>query len=121
MKKSIAVNRGLLERLLLEVEKNGPLPNQKALWDKVAEAYNAQAETKITPSVVYLRVKTWGIVVQTKPGKKGRGSMTDEQKAAMQAARAKGCRPRSEKMKAFSDNFRANAQANPRTVSAIGE
>ena len=50
------------------------------------------------------RAKELGIQYKTEPGKIGLGSLTEEQKAAMQAAR-KNRKPRSEKMKAFAATF----------------
>ena len=98
-KKSIAVDRQKLEAALNMAENNGPLSNLSELWVKASEIYNRTAEIPITHSVVALRVKEWNIIVQTQPGRKGR-TMSDEQKAAMQAARGQR-RPRSEKMKEF--------------------
>jgi hypothetical protein len=98
-KKSILVDRQKLEAALNMAENNGPLSNLSELWSKATEIYNRTAEQPITHSVVALRVKEWNVVVKTQPGRKGR-AMSDEQKAAMQAARGQR-RPRSEKMKEF--------------------
>lgn len=88
-KVAIPVDRERLVSAIRQVESGGPLVNQGVLWKKVAEIYNRGAERDITFSVVALRVRDWKIEVKTKPGKKGRsGPLTEEQKAAMQAARA---------------------------------
>lgn len=86
----LEVNRELMVSCIKEAEKNGPLTNQNALWNEVAGLYNVKAAHSITFSVVALRVKEWGLSVQTQPGVRGRapgGTLSDAQKAAMQAGR----------------------------------
>lgn len=100
----IPVDRPRLEASLKEAEKDGPLPNLDRLWKATAEIYNKSAKTPITFSVVCLRAKEWNIPVKTIPGKRGRGEMTEEQKAAMAAGRG-ARKPRSEKMKDFKKTF----------------
>ena len=87
-KKTTPVDRPKLVQCIQEAEKDGVLANQSELFKKVAELYNATEEGKgITHSIVGLRVKEWDLEVQTPKGRRGLGPMSDEQKAAMQAAR----------------------------------
>lgn len=91
------VDREKLEAAIVKAESGGELGNLSILADKVASLYNSSSPPRdITPSVVKLRITEWGIVVKTKPGKRGRGALSEDQKAAMQAARGKRV-PRGEK------------------------
>lgn len=105
-KPATPVDRSLLEQSLKEAEKNGPLKNLNALWKAAATIYNRTSKTKITHSIVSLRVRDWRIQVQTVPGKRGKSTMSAEHKAALQASRGNR-KPRSEKMKEFSGTFKA--------------
>lgn len=89
----LEVNREILVRALTRAEANGPLENQSKLWNSACSIYNQQKiPCPITPVVVMLRAKEWGIQVKTLPGKRGGGRksgvpLSDEQKAALQAGR----------------------------------
>ena len=83
-KKTITVHKERLAKAINEAESNGPLKNQSELFKKVAEIYD---EDKVTYSVIGLRIKEWNIKVKTPKGHKGAGTMSEEQKTAMLAAR----------------------------------
>lgn len=71
----VVVNKDLLAASIKEAEKNGPLPNQSILQQKIAEIYNAKkdvAQEEIKASHVYLRIQEFGLTVTTPKGKKGR-------------------------------------------------
>lgn len=93
-RRTIVVDRSQLEDALNHAESGGPMKNLDALWKRAAEIYNlgTSIPEPITFSTIALRVKEWGIVVQTQPGKKGKAkgvALSVEQKAAMQAGRGK--------------------------------
>ena len=115
-KVAIPVDRERLVSAIRQAESGGPLANQGILWKKVAEIYNRGAERDITFSVVALRVRDWKIEVKTKPGKKGRsGPLTEEQKAAMQAARAAaGPRGSKPKLKNIKEIFEEQRRSTPK-------
>lgn len=95
------VDQKLLVRAIEQAEKDGPLRNLQALWESACKIYNESVGTtsfpEITPSVVMLRVGEWNISRKTVAGKKGRGVLSDEQKAAMQAGRQGGRTSKAEK------------------------
>lgn len=111
-KREYEVDRYKLERALRKAEENGPL-TMDALWKAAESIYNADNPPRaITFSVIALRAKAWNLELKTKPGKRGRRSMTEEQKAAMQAGR--GTRiPRAEKFKKFAKEFELQRAAMP--------
>ena len=89
-KQSTIVDKEILQACITELEKNGPLKNQSVLWKAAAELYNTKSvPTPITFSVVSLRAGQFGLTFITPLGKKGRGPMTDDQKASMAAGRVK--------------------------------
>ena len=73
MRKPIQVNRQALEIAIQTAENENQFPTLSALWEDVAVRYNAAVKPvkPLKAGVVYLRVREWGIEVQTKPGKKG--------------------------------------------------
>jgi hypothetical protein len=75
MRTPISVDRPLLEKTVKEVESNGPLRNINALTRQVAETYNLSANTPITPAVVGLRIKEWGLVISTQKGRQPKSPM----------------------------------------------
>lgn len=87
----LPVDREILEASIKAVEKATKFPNQNALHHAACEEYNKRAAKKklppITFSVVMLRINAWKIAVKTPKGKRGRASMTPEQKAAMAEGR----------------------------------
>jgi hypothetical protein len=105
-KTAIEVDRIKLVTCIKSAEENGALRNFDELWIKVAELYNNMNPPKeITKSVVYLRVKEWGLTTKTKAGTRGHApgsKLSDEQKAAMQAGRKLGGK-RADKFKADPD------------------
>lgn len=109
-KTAIPVDKKVLIFALNAAECDGPLANRGKLWEAAAEIYNKQVgiAKPITFSVVSLRVKEWDLPVKTPVGKKGRAAgvpISEEQKLAMQAGRAKG--GRAEKFKPFAAHFEA--------------
>lgn len=99
-RKTTPVDKGLLQQAIDFAEKDGPLANQSLVWNAAAEYYNKNAGVEpITHSVVYLRFGEFGLTCKTPKGKKGRGAMTEEQKAKMQEARQN--HPRKSKAEQF--------------------
>lgn len=68
---SIAVDRSLLEKTIIDLEANQEFKNLSHLYIAVADEYNKQSNAKITNAIVYLRVKEWEIPVRTAKGKIG--------------------------------------------------
>ena len=95
-KTATVVNQKFLTQAINEAEVNGPCQNKTELWKAAADIYNqlaAEAGLKqIGYSVVYLRVIEWKIPHKTVAGKRGPGTMSDEQKALMLAGRTGGGR-----------------------------
>ena len=89
MKTPFPVDRKALKASILAVESNGPKSNRTALYEEVANHYNAAVNPAkfLTHSVVGLRIKEWKLTVETPVGKRGRSAMTEDQKAAMAAGR----------------------------------
>jgi hypothetical protein len=105
MKKTVLVDREKLQSAIQQAEANGPLGGMTQLWKKVSDIYNVVVpDAPISSTVVYLRATDWKLEYKTQPGKKGRsGPMTEEQKAAMAAARSSMVRrSRGEKMACLS-------------------
>ena len=88
-RKTHEVNRECLIASITEAESNGPLENRSILAETVTKIYNAMdgVPRAITFSVVTLRIQQWGLDVKTPKGRRGRQSLTEEQKAAMKLAR----------------------------------
>ena len=88
---AIPVNQHILTQAIKDAEKDGPLSNQKEVWEKSAELYNAKCNPKkpLSHSIVALRAKSWSIQIQTPSGKGRRGPMSAEHKAKFIAARGK--------------------------------
>jgi hypothetical protein len=118
-KKSYEVDRTKLVAALRQAEIEGPLKNLDALWKAAETIYNANNPPRqITFSVIALRAKEWNLELKTKPGKRGRGSMTPEQIAAMQAGRGQRV-PRAEKFKKFSKEFAAQRAEMPESKRGL--
>lgn len=104
-KKSFEVDKKKLQEALNKAEVPGPFKNLHELWVAAEKIYNKMDVPRaITFSVVALRAKDWKLTYKTVKGKQGRGSMSPEQKAKMQAARvsnkgAGGKRSRGDKFK----------------------
>lgn len=83
-RKTVTVNRALLESCIERAENTNVFAKLSSLWEAVASLYNeTELNEQITPSVVYLRVTQWNITVKTRPAR-NRVKLTEEQKAAMQ-------------------------------------
>lgn len=106
MVKKLEIDRDELQKVVTDLESRQTFPHPSALWKAVEETDWAKAyqPRPVTSSVAYERAKELGIQYKTRPAKKGLGNLTEEQRAAMQAAR-KNRKPRSEKMKAFASTF----------------
>ena len=87
-KKAIEVNQYALTKAIEDAEKDGPLPNQKVLWETACELYNKKAlGTTISHSIVQLRAKEWHLQIKTKSAKGRHGPMSPEHKERFLAAR----------------------------------
>ena len=91
-RRTIVVDKDLLAKCVVDAEAGQTFETQNELWSKVAELYNASNPTEqITFSVACLRVKQWEIPFSTKSARgRGKGKMSNEQKAAMKAGKAAG-------------------------------
>ncbi len=105
MVRRLEIDRDEFQRIVNELEDGQTFPNPTALWKAVegTDWAKAQKPRPLTGSVAGTRAKELGIQVKTQPAKRGL-TLTEEQRAAMQAAR-KNRKPRAEKMKAFADTF----------------
>ena len=106
MGRKLEVDRDQLQRVVTDLESKRTFPNPSALWKAVEETEWAKAyqPRPVTSSIAYKQAKDLGIQYKTRPAKRGLINLTEEQRAAMQAAR-KNRKPRSEKMKAFARTF----------------
>ena len=106
MVKKLEIDRDEFQRIVTDLESRQTLSNPTALWKALETTDWAKAlrPRPLTASVAGKRAKELGIQYKTEPAKRGLGVFTEEQKAAMQAAR-KNRKPRSEKMKAFAGTF----------------
>lgn len=74
MKARRPVDINLFKQAIETVEKNGPLKNRTALYNAVTSFYNTNTkESKITTSIVLLRINEWGLSVKTPKGERGDG------------------------------------------------
>lgn len=95
------VGRAALVAAIQFCETNGPFANRSLLYSCVATQYNhaEQPRKHITPSIVLLRIRDWGLTVKTPMGKRGRAKgaiLSPEHKAAMLAGRGQRT-PKSER------------------------
>jgi len=89
-KKAIQVDRYILTKAIEDIEKDGPLSNQKELWIKACELYNQKSSgPTISFSVVQLRAREWKLKIKTKSAKGRHGPMSEEHKERFLAARGK--------------------------------
>ena len=89
-KKAILVDRYALTKAIEDAEKDGPLRNQKELWEIACELYNKKAlGPTISHSIVQLRAREWKLEIKTKSAKGRRGPMSPEHRASFLAARGK--------------------------------
>ena len=87
---AIPVCRKTLVSAIETVENNGPKTTMNILAEEAAAKYNGMVAGEyrhIAFSTVLLRIKEWNIPTKTVPGKRGRKSMTPEQKEAMRQGR----------------------------------
>ena len=67
----IPIDKCRLTAILTDLDSKG-FENRSKLFQKTIEVYNTEYDKKIKPSIVYLRVKEWGVELKTPPGKRGR-------------------------------------------------
>jgi len=79
----IIVDKEILLAAITDVEVNGPLENLDQLYKAAASLYNEIADNPISFSVVKARIEEWQVVIKTVKGKKGRKSLTIEEKAGV--------------------------------------
>src|SRR6185436_20727065 len=73
-KPSIVVDKSKLEQIIKDLESKQKFEGHAALFKAVSEEYNKVANPQITPSIVYLRVKSFNIPIKTTKSKVGRGA-----------------------------------------------
>ena len=88
-RKKIEVDKGELVEVVNQIEEGGPLPALSALHEKVAQS-EWGLSISLTPSVVALRIKEFGIETQTKKGRKGPSKLSPEHLKRMQEGRKSG-------------------------------
>lgn len=90
-RRTIEVDRALLQAALTQAENGSALPTQNELWKKTAAIYNAfTVPEQVEFSTLANRAKEWSLVYLTQPGKRGRQpgqAMTPEHKAKLLAGR----------------------------------
>jgi ribosomal protein L44E len=74
-RRTILVDKIKLQNIINRLEEEQEFTTQGQLCEAAAEKYTAQEGIKITSSVVYLRIKEFGIEIKTKSGKRGRGGL----------------------------------------------
>lgn len=105
MARKLNINKETFQSIVNQLESTQTFQNPSYLWKAVASTEWAKnlEPRPLTASVAYLRAKEFGIIINTKAGKRG-GTMTKERVAKMQSGR-KGHRPRSIKMTVFTSTF----------------
>lgn len=73
-KRAVEVDKKIFLQCVEDAESNGARSNRNDLYAAVSELYNEteNVPANITPSVVLLRIKEWGVKVKTPIGKRGR-------------------------------------------------
>ena len=94
-RRTILVDKIKLQNIINILEEEREFTTRGQLCEATAEKYTTQEGIKITSSVVYLRIKEFGIEIKTKPGKRGRGGLPNRVKGS-EAKRI----PRKEKFQA---------------------
>jgi len=106
-KTKLKVNREEFQKVVNDLESRQTFENPSHLWKALeqTEWAKSQKPRPITAAVAYVRAKELKIQYQTKPGKRGRAALTDEQKARMQEARKGARRTGKEKMAPYVETF----------------
>lgn len=72
MRQSVKVNRDKLIKCINVAEQHGPLNNRSELYKITTAIYNKDPSvTKITKSIVLLRINEWGLSTKTPKGSRG--------------------------------------------------
>jgi hypothetical protein len=66
---TVQVDKHKLSSIITRLEGEKTFTNRAQLYREVAAAFN---EPKITPAIIYLRVRAWAIPIKTPLGKRGR-------------------------------------------------
>lgn len=66
---TIQVDKNKLSSIIAQLEVEKTFANRTQLYQEVAAAFN---EPKITPAIIYLRVREWAVPIKTPLGKRGR-------------------------------------------------
>jgi hypothetical protein len=75
MRTKIEVHAVTFRGVVATCDASGSFTNRHALYTEIAAQYNKKIQPplkEITPSIVALRIKDWGIILKTPMGKKGR-------------------------------------------------
>jgi ribosomal protein L44E len=74
-RRTILVDKIKLQNIINKLEDEQEFATRGQLCETVAKKYTTQEGIHITSSVVYLRIKEFGIEIKTQPGKRGRGGL----------------------------------------------
>ena len=66
---TIPVNRQKLVEIIAKLEGENQYTNRSTLFAAISQQYG---DSRITPAIIYLRVREWGLTLQTPVGKRGR-------------------------------------------------
>ena len=72
----VAVDKDILEKAISKVEASGPLANRSELFKKVTKEYETVSKTSVSIAIIVARIDTFGLVVTTPKGKRGRPKLT---------------------------------------------
>lgn len=71
-RKTIELDKSLVEKIIADLESKKDYENRSSLYDDVvAELVKNHGYKPFSSATIYLRVKTWGIEPKTKGGKRG--------------------------------------------------
>lgn len=71
MRKALDIDRKCMTEIIERLEKENTYDTQTALFSAVSSEYHSARNLKVSPALVYLRVKEWGLTLKTQKGKKG--------------------------------------------------
>jgi hypothetical protein len=71
-KKPLDIDRQVMTDILNKLELAKTYTNRNALFEDASSEYHSARGLKVSPAVIYLRVKEWQLTLKTANGKRGR-------------------------------------------------
>jgi hypothetical protein len=71
-KKPLDIDRQVMTDIINKLELAKTYTNRNALFEDASSEYHSARGLKVSPAVIYLRVKEWALVLKTAVGKRGR-------------------------------------------------